>query len=419
MVDANVESDDYYQVLGLNRDASSDDIKKNYRKLSLKYHPDRNPDQKDECERIFKRIGEAYNVLSDDNKRRIYNQVGKSGLQQGGGMPGGFDPFSMFSSMFGGGAEEMMGGAGFPGFMGNFMRRGPPQKPQHVEKIKITLEQVASGYRERRAIKTHTTCRVCSGMGCSEVVNCNQCGGSGMITQVQQIGPGIISQMRGPCGACGGNGKRGKDGTRCRACLGQKKVERVEHANIEFPPGVEQGDVTQFEMDEYICVFSVQIENHPIYKREGMNLVYQKDIGLVNALCGLEFPIKLLNESITIIKTPDNLVIKPEMKYIIKNLGLPNKKNPHVRGDLILDFKIVFPSLISNDRKQYLYKILTKTGIPPKPLDLTGMNVSLLNDDYTVLRESQKPPQDASASQPTEDEEFGGGGGQRVQCAQQ
>ena len=100
MVEANVESDDYYQVLGLNRDASSDDIKRNYRKLSLKYHPDRNPDQKDECERIFKRIGEAYNVLSDDSKRRIYNQVGKSGLQQGGGMPGGFDPFSMFSSIF-------------------------------------------------------------------------------------------------------------------------------------------------------------------------------------------------------------------------------------------------------------------------------------------------------------------------------
>jgi len=416
MVDnANVESDDYYQVLGLNRDASADDIKKNYRKLSLKYHPDRNADRKEECERVFKRIGEAYNVLSDDNKRRIYNQVGKGGLQQGGGMPGGFDPFSMFSSMFGG--EDMMGGGGFPGFMGNFMRR-PPQKMQHVEKIKLTLEQVATGYRERRAIKALITCRVCSGMGCSEVVVCNQCGGSGVITQVQQIGPGMISQTRGPCGACSGNGKRGKDGTKCGTCQGQKKVEHIEYVNIELPPGIDQGDAQQFELAECICVFSAQIENHPMYKREGMNIVFQKEIGLVNALCGIEFPLKLLDGSITIIKTPDNLVIKPEMKYIIKNLGLPNKKNPHVCGDLILDFKIVFPSLISNDRKQYLYKILTKTGLPPKPIDLNGMNVSLLNEDYAVQRDA-KPAQTPQSQPPPEEDDFSGGGGQRVQCAQQ
>ena len=406
---ANVESEDYYQVLGLSKGASQDDIKKNYRKLSLKYHPDRNPDNKEECERIFKRIGEAYGILSDEKKKQIYDQVGKAGLQQGGGMPGGFDPFSMFSSMFG---EDM--GGGIPGFMGNFMRRGQ-QKQQQVEKIKITLEQVLSGYRERRAIKIYSNCRICSGMGCGEIITCIQCGGAGMITQVQQIGPGMISQMRGPCGACGGQGKRGKEGSICNACAGRKKIEHTENVNIDFPPGIDNGEGQQVELDESIYIFTPQIEQHSIYKRDGMNIIYQREISLCQALCGTEFPLKLLDGSVIIVKTPENLVIKPEMKYIIKNIGLPNRRNRHVRGDLIIDFKIMFPNQISNDRKTYLYKILTKAGVPPKPMDLNGQNVVYLDEGNTILRDNK-----TQSNQQQDNDEFNNGGQQQhVQCAQQ
>jgi len=407
---AKVESDDYYQVLGLTKGASQDDIKKNYRKLSLKYHPDRNPEKKEECERIFKRIGEAYGVLSDEKKKQIYDQVGKAGLQQGG-PPSGFDPFSMFSSMFG---EDM--GGGIPGFMGNFMRRGP-QKQQQVEKVKITLEQVLSGYRERRAIKILSNCRICSGLGCSEIITCIQCGGSGMITQIQQIGPGMISQMRGPCNACGGQGKRGKEGSICNACAGRKKIEHTEYANIDFPPGIENGEAQQVDLDESIYIFTPQVEPHSIYKRDGMNIVYQREISLCQALCGIEFPLKLLDGSIIIIKSPENLVIKPEMKYIIKNLGLPNRRNMYVRGDLIIDFKIIFPNQISNDRKTYLYKILTKAGVPPKSMDITGQNVVYLDEGNTMLRDSNtnKSTQNSQA----DNDEFHHNGQQQVQCAQQ
>ena len=147
-----------------------------------------------------------------------------------------------------------------------------------------------------------------------------------------------------------------------------------------------------------------------------MNIVYNLEIGLVNALCGLEFPLKFLDGSTIIVKTPDNLVIKPDMKYIIKNMGLPNKRNPHVRGDLIIDFKIKFPNILSNDRKQYLYKILTKSGTPPKPVDTTGYNVIYLDENNSINRDNvrnQQPP-------PEENDEFmGGGGQQRVQCANQ
>lgn len=413
MVDnANVESEDYYQVLGVDRGTSTDDIRKNYRKLSLKYHPDRNLDKKEECERIFKRIGEAYEVLSDNKKRQIYDQVGKNGLQQGGSA--GFDPFSMFTSMFG----EEMGGTGFPGFpgfMGNFMKRGP-QKHQQVEKIKMTLEQVLTGYKERRGIKVLTTCRVCSGLGCSEIVVCVQCNGCGIVTQIQQIGPGMISQTRGPCGSCGGQGKLGKEGSICGACSGRKKIEHTEYINIELPPGIDNGEAHQAELEEVVYLFAAQIEPHPLFKRDGMNIVYNLEIGLVNALCGLEFPLKFLDGSTIIVKTPDSLVIKPDMKYIIKNMGLPNKRNPHVRGDLIIDFKIKFPNILSNDRKQYLYKILTKSGAPPKPVDTTGFNVIYLDENNSINRDNvrnQQPP-------PEENDEFmGGGGQQRVQCANQ
>jgi len=407
---ANVESDDYYEVLGLSKGANQDDIKKNYRKLSLKYHPDRNPEKKDECERIFKRIGEAYGILSDDKKKQIYDQVGKAGLQQGVGSASGFDPFSMFSSMFG---EDNFGG--MPGFMGNFMRRGP-QKQQHVEKVKITLEQVLTGYREKRAIKILTNCRICNGLGCGEIISCMQCGGRGMVTQVQQIGPGMISQTRGPCGTCGGLGKRGKEGSICNGCSGRKKIEHTEYVNIEFSPGIDHNEGQQVELEESIYIFTPQIEQHTNYKRDGMNIIYNREISLCNALCGLEFPLKLLDGTFIIIKTPDNLVIKPDVKYIIKNCGLPNKRNTHVRGDLIIDFKIIFPNVLSNDRKAYLYKILTKSGAPPKPLELNGHNIVYLDESNTIMRDnsSKRPP----SPSPDENDEFANGG-QRVQCAQQ
>ena len=407
---ANVESEDYYQVLGLSKGANADDIKKNYKKLSLKYHPDRNLDKKEECERMFKRIGEAYEILSDDRKRQIYDQVGKAGLQQGGGMPGGFDPFSMFSSMFG---DDGGGGGGMPGFMGNFMRRGP-QKHQQVEKIKLTLEQVLTGYRERRGIKVFSNCRVCSGMGCSEVISCGQCGGRGIVTQVQQIGPGMVSQTRGPCGACGGQGKRGKEGSICGSCAGRKKIEHIEYINIELPAGIDNGEGQQVELDEFIYIFTPQIEAHPIFKRDGMNIIYNREVSLCNALCGLEFQLKLLDGKTIIVKTPENLVIKPEIKYIIKNHGLPNRRNPHVRGDLIIDFKIIFPNVLSGDRKNYLYKILTKAGVPPKPLDLNGQEVVYLDEANSIDRDNTNRSQ-----QPPEENEDLNGGGQRVQCAQQ
>lgn len=413
MGEPDVESDDYYRILGVSRGAGEDEIKKNYRKLSLKYHPDRNPGNKEECERIFKRIGEAYEVLSDSQKRRIYDQVGKQGLQGGGG-GGGFNPFDLFGSMFGGGGGEGVFG-GFPGFGGGGgMRR--PQREQHVEKVPLTLEQVLTGYKERREVRIQSQCRVCQGMGCSEVISCAKCKGQGFITVVQQIGPGMITQQRGPCGECRGQGKVGNPTTICGACEGRRKIERVEHVQVEFPPGIEKGEATQFELDDHIFVFVAQIESHKHYRREGLNIIHEKEVSLCDALCGVEFPVRLLDGTTAIIKTPEQVVIRPNLQYIIKGKGLPNRRALNVLGDLIVEFNIKFPHRLSPDRKQYLYKILSKSGQPPQHIDLNGRQVFWLDDDNTRLNPDQKATK--LAQQQQDDDDFQGGGPQ-VQCAQQ
>lgn len=415
MGEPDVENDDYYKVLGLARNASDDEIKKSYRKLSLKYHPDRNPGNKQECERVFKRIGEAYECLSDGQKRRIYDQVGKQGLQGSGG-GGGFNPFDLFSSMFGGGGmdDEMGGGffgaGGFPGFGGGG-RRGP-QKEQHVEKVNLTLEQVFNGYKERREIRYLSNCRVCQGMGCKDVVNCGKCNGRGFVTVIQQIGPGMITQQRGPCGDCRGQGKIGNPAAVCGACEGRCKIEHTEYINIEFPPGIDSREATQFELEEHIYVFVANVEVHKHFRRDGINLVFEKEINLVDALCGVEFPMRLIDGSVVIVKTPEQLIIRPYVQHIIKGKGLPNRRAPNVFGELIIDFKINFPTRLSPDRKQLLYRCLSRTGQPPQQIDLNGKIVIWLDEDNTRSTGQGKPQQ-----QP--EEEHHHQQQQHVQCAQQ
>jgi len=409
---ADVGSDDYYKVLGLNRDATTDDIRKHYRKLSMKYHPDRNLDNKEECERQFKCIGEAYEVLSDDRKRQIYNQVGKRGLSESGS-GAGFNPFEMFNSMFGSAGDFMQGFSG--------MHR-QERKKEVVEHIVLTLEQVLTGFKETRQVKMVNKCRVCDGIGCSEVIICKQCGGKGAIMQTIQIGPGMVTQTRTSCGACSGMGKTGKPGTICGGCNGSKRVETIENIVVEFPPGSENKETFVKEYETYVYIFVAKIGPHSRFKRDNGNLIFSRDISLCDTLCGAEFPIRLIDGRTVIIKSSDTLVIKPDTVHLIRGEGLPIRNNPHIRGDLIIDFKIVFPNTISADRKAYLYKILTKTGQPPQPINTVDKEV-LWIDDTTTRSAAHSANSSNSANPPDEEEQPQHRGGhphaQQVQCANQ
>ena len=405
---ADIGSDDYYKVLGLNRDATADDIKKHYRKLSMKYHPDRNPDNKEECERQFKCIGEAYEVLSDERKRQIYNQVGKRGLSESGSGGPGFNPFDMFNSMFGNSGDFMQGFSG--------MHR-QERKKEVVEYISITLEQVLSGFKETRQVKIVNKCRVCDGIGCSEVIVCKQCGGKGAVMQTVQVGPGMVTQMRTSCGACGGMGKTGKPGSICGGCNGSKRIETIDNVMVEFPPGSEHKETFVKEYDTYVYIFVAKIGSHSRFKRDNGNLIFSRDISLCDALCGAEFPVRMIDGRTVIIKSSDVLVIKPETVHLIRGEGLPIHNNPRIRGDLIIEFKIIFPNTISADRKTYLYKILTKTGLPHQPINTTDREIMWIDDTTT-----RSAAHSVSANNEEEEREQPHNGhqhAQQVQCANQ
>jgi DnaJ-class molecular chaperone len=410
---ADVGSDDYYKVLGLNRDATADDIRKNYRKLSMKYHPDRNLDNKEECERQFKCIGEAYEVLSDERKRQIYNQVGKRGLGESGSSGQGFNPFEMFNSMFGNSGDFMQGFNG--------MHR-QERKKEVIEHIVLTLEQVLSGFKETRQVKMLNKCRVCDGIGCSEVIVCKQCGGKGAVMQTVQIGPGMITQTRTSCGVCSGIGKTGKPGSLCGGCNGSKRIETIENVLVEFPPGSENKETFVKEYETYVYIFVAKIGSHSKFKRDNGNLIFSRDISLCDALCGAEFPVRMIDGRTVIIKSSDTLVIKPDTVHLIRGEGLPIRNNPHIRGDLIIDFKIVFPNTISAERKTYLYKILTKTGQPPQAINIVDKEV-LWIDDTTTRSAAHSANSSNSGNREDEEEHTQHRGGhpqaQHVQCANQ
>ena len=374
MVDtSDVENDDYYKILGVNRNVSEEEIKKKYHKLSLKYHPDRNLNNKNECERIFKRIGEAYEVLSSAQKRQTYDQYGKDGLK-GGSNNSGTNPFDMFRSMF----------SGMHGFPQNPFNNIQKRKKQHLENITLTLEQIYSGYKELRKIKIITTCNECNGFGSPDIKICDKCNGNKIINQIHQIAPGFVSQTYIQCNQCHGNGNVGNAHKKCNTCEGKKEIECEKNLNIEFPPGINENQAIQFELDEIQYVFLVKTQKHHLFRRDGNDIVYELNISLCDALCSVEFPLQLLNNQNIIIKTPEDMVIRPNTTHILHGMGLPIFNEKH-SGDLKIIFNIIFPKRIINNRKPYLYKIFTKKGVADK-IHIIDENIKVvLLDNKNIL----------------------------------
>jgi len=411
MPEPNVESEDYYEVLGVSRDASTDEIKKNYRKLSLKYHPDRNQDNKDECDRIFKRIGEAYEVLSDDDKRNVYNQVGK---QANGASGMGVDPFEMFNQMFQG-AGGLGGGLGnmFRGFGGSFggsVFGGHQEQnaPPTVVEIRISLAQAYVGYKANHIVRTSRECSAC-------ISKCGQCNGTGVITRIQQMSPFMVSQTRQPCGACGGRGKTHSNNKACE-CRGTGRIEKEHNVEVEFPRGIDHRNAVMLDIESQRFAFMCILETHPLFYRQGNDLVYEKDIMLCDALCGIEIPIEHVSGKAILVKTPETMVIKPDEKYCVSGLGMPvmpvmpSMAEANKYGDLLVKFNIIFPNKISANRKQFIYRILTKSGVPPQS-SVSSYDASNVRDlEYDIRSDEHR-----RGSQEEEEDESP----QNVQCSQQ
>jgi DnaJ-class molecular chaperone len=283
--------DDLYARLNVARDADAETIKKAYRKMAINHHPDKGGDEEE-----FKKLQEAYAVLSDEQRRHIYDQTGSiDGEGFEGGMPGGmpFDIGSLFG-MFAGGGGNPFGNNPFGGAMprGRKMRR--PKGPVKVTEVPISLYDFYHGKEIHVKLDRQQFCEGCKGEGCTSFTNCSQCQGAGIVNRMAMMGPGMMVQMQGPCEPCGGEGRKGNG--QCSACGGKKFKTQERVLTVKIEKGMRQGDVLAFEnacsddpqFDQPGDVhFVIQEADEEIeWKRDGNNLKAKVSVTLRESLLG-------------------------------------------------------------------------------------------------------------------------------------
>jgi chaperone protein DnaJ len=354
---------DYYRLLGVDKSVNEKDLKKAYKKLAMKYHPDRNKDNKEEAEAKFKEISKAYEALSNPEKRRLYDQFGEDGLQ--GQMPSNFNPHDIFNDIFGG--NSPFGGMG--GFFGGNRRNRQPEKNIMQYNIDLTLEEVFNGCEKIVEMDINIKCDTCNAKGCkdpSKSFECETCKGTGQIHKTQQIGPFQIAQQVLTCNKCKGEGETVIPKIlRCSKCNGMKVINKRKKFKVPVMPGVLDGyQMTNENSGNYNVKsglnddihFIFHIKNNTSFKREGINLIFYKDISLGSALCGINFAIKHINGELINIEYSE--IIKPEDSLTCIGYGLPDIDNKGKFGNLIIRFNIRYPSSIKEEYKNYLYRML-------------------------------------------------------------
>ncbi len=344
---------DYYEILGISRDADIKDIKKAYRKLALKYHPDRNPGSK-EAEEKFKEAAEAYSVLSDREKRRRYDQFGHEGV--GAGAFTGFDPdiFADFSDILG----DFFG---FESFFGRSSRRrrSAAQRGNDLRyNLEISFEEAVRGTQKRIQIPITKTCSSCGGSGAnspSDIEDCRYCGGTGQIKYSQ----GFFSIGR-TCSRCGGSGKT--INVPCKTCYGQGRVKGEKDLQVKIPAGVDSGSRLRLQGegeggirggssgDLYVFIY---VREHPFFKREGNDIICEIPLTFSQAALGTEISVPTIN-GVKKLKIPAGT--QSESMIRLKGLGAPDL-NGYSRGDQYIRVRVVTPKKLSKSRRRLLEEL--------------------------------------------------------------
>ena len=324
----------YYDILGVPTDANNDQLKKAYRRLALKFHPDKNPEGGEK----FKEISQAYEVLADEKKRKIYDQGGEQALKEGGGGGEFHSPFDIFDMFFGG------------------RRRRPGEKPRGrdiVHQLKVTLEELYNSSHRTETVKRNVICDTCKGIGGKEgsVEKCKPCQGTGIVIKLRQIGPGMVQQIQQPCHECGQTGEKIKDKDKCKVCNGKKIVKEEKVIQCFVASGMKDGQKITFdgEADQAPgtepgdIVVVLEEQEHPIFQRNGNSLLMKMEITLSEALCGFHRLIRTLDDRTLLVNSHPGQVIKPGDRKCISNEGMPMQKYVGEKGDLIIKFDVKFP----------------------------------------------------------------------------
>jgi len=400
-----IDTDKYYDLLGVEKDATESQIKKAYRKLALQNHPDRGGDPEK-----FKAISQAYEVLSDDEKRKLYDQYGEEGIENGGG--GGSNADDIFSMFFGGG-----GG-----------RRGPtgPKKGEDlVHPLRVNLDDLYNGKTCRLAINRDKICEACEGRGGGEGCerDCMDCDGQGVRTELRQIGPGMIQQSRSVCPACRGQGKILNEKDRCNECKGKKVVKERKVQEIHIEKGMRNGQKITItgEADEAPgtvpgdVVFVVQEKPHDLFKRKGADLLLRKTISLGEALTGKVFTINHLDGRVLKVEIVPGDVVEPNSVKMIQGEGMPQHGNPFVKGRLAILFDVEFPAphTLSEDQINGLRESLPPSDDEVPTLTGEEEECNMETVDISQLGQGDGANQNLHGGDDSDDEE---GGAQRVQC---
>jgi len=412
-----VKETKFYDILGVGPTASDSDLKKAYRKMALKFHPDKNPSA--EASEKFKEISQAYEVLADPDKRRIYDTHGEQGIKEGGGGGGFHSPMDIFDMFFGGGG----GGGGMGGMFGE-RRRGPRRTKNLVHQLGVSLEDMYNGTVRKLALQKNVICAACDGVGgkAGAVVKCTICRGSGMQVRIQQLGPGMMQQIQSMCGECQGQGERIDPKLRCKKCNGRKVNRERKILEVSVDKGMADGQKITFAgegdqepgMEPGDIIIVLDEKEHATFKRSGIDLIHTINISLSDSLCSFKKTIQTLDDRTLVIQTVPGEVIKTGDLKCVFGEGMPTYRNPFEKGKLIIQFKVDFPDSLPPEVSEKLAAILPQREEAIIPDEHDEVNLC----DYDP--ESDRRGHGHHGGHGYDDDDEGGHGGHPgVQCATQ
>ena len=363
---------DYYEVLGVQKGATGEEIKKAYRKLAMKYHPDRNPGDK-EAEARFKEVGEAYEILADDDKRARYDQFGFAGVDpnynaQGGGYGSGFGGFGgfgdfgdlgdIFGEFFGGGSRRQS-------------RNAPTRGEDILSRLELTFEEAAFGCEKEVNIQRIENCGECHGSGSSDgkVETCSYCRGAGQV-RTQQTIMGMTMQSTTVCPQCSGRGKLVKNP--CTTCKGKGKVRRTQKIKVKIPAGVDAGQSVRVRGEGSVgsnggpsgdVLVQILIRRHPICSRRDMTVLCEVPITFSQAALGAQIQVPTLDGKVAF-DIPEGTQTGRE--FVLRDKGIPDVSNPRRRGDQRFTVVVETPTKLTREQKELLRQLDESLDATPK-----------------------------------------------------
>ena len=357
---------DYYEVLGVEKSASDSDIKGAYRKQAMKYHPDRNPGDK-EAEDKFKEVSEAYEILSDEQKRSQYDQFGHEGVNGNGGYSGfgggGFD--DIFSDIF-----DMFGGGGFSS---SGRRNGPQMGPNLKVNIHLSFEEAVFGIEKDIKINRNEECSKCNGKGAqdeSDIHTCDKCNGTGQVRVNQRTPFGVMQSVR-TCDKCHGEGKT--ISKPCSNCSGKGTEKRTRKIHLNIPAGVDNGSILPLRGEGELgtnggsrgdLLVYISVDSHPFFTRENNDIFSEIPITFIQATLGDEIEIPSLDEKKKAIGRVKFIIpegTQPNKIFRLKGKGVSNP-NGYGKGDQYVQIKIEVPTDLNEEQKDILRKFGEVTG---------------------------------------------------------